>query len=131
MGLDVSHGAFSGAYSAFNRFRQAIAEAVGGSFPPHEDKSLDRDFWYWGNTANAAEWPGLKILLDHSDCDGEISPQECVLVASDLDKLLPQLQLMGEGSGHIANMGGYASAAKVFADGCRKAASRNEPLLFG
>ena len=35
MGLDVSHDAFHGAYSAFNRLRQFVCAATGGSFPPH------------------------------------------------------------------------------------------------
>lgn len=43
MGLDVSHDAFHGAYSAFNRLRQAVAWAAGGSFPPHtEPKQIER-----------------------------------------------------------------------------------------
>lgn len=35
MGLDTSHDAFHGAYSAFNRLRQEVSRARGGSFPPH------------------------------------------------------------------------------------------------
>jgi hypothetical protein len=46
MGLDCSHDAFHGAYSAFNSFRKFICKAIGGSFPPHEDKTLDGDSWY-------------------------------------------------------------------------------------
>ena len=82
MGLDVSHDAFSGAYSSFNRFRQAIAKAMGGSYPPHEKetdddgKPLDRDMWYWGSGFSRATHPGLYCLLSHSDCDGEISRED-------------------------------------------------------
>jgi len=47
MGLDTTHDAFHGAYSAFNRFRQIVCRAIGGSFPPHflmnKDGSLVRN----------------------------------------------------------------------------------------
>lgn len=33
MGLDVSHGCFSGAYSAFNRYREELARIVGIPLP--------------------------------------------------------------------------------------------------
>ena len=35
MGLDTSHDAFHGAYSAFNSLRQEVAHVVGGSYGPH------------------------------------------------------------------------------------------------
>jgi len=35
MGLDVPHGAFSGAYSAFNNLRRFLLRSIGGSWPPH------------------------------------------------------------------------------------------------
>ncbi len=46
MGLDCSHNAFHGAYSSFNRFRQFVSKSIGGSYPPHEDKSLNGAYWY-------------------------------------------------------------------------------------
>lgn len=39
MGLDVTHGAFSGAYSAFNNLRRFLLRSIGGSWPPHDDKN--------------------------------------------------------------------------------------------
>ena len=72
MGLDISHDAWHGAYSAFNRFRQKVAQAMGGSYPPHYiydkigyrlyegadpdlpiiNKELDGNTWYWGDGFN-------------------------------------------------------------------------------
>ena len=64
MGLDCSYGAFSGAYSAFNRFRKFILKAIGGSCPPHDDKSLDSDSWYWDTDAyNEHSYLGLYEFL--------------------------------------------------------------------
>ena len=135
MGLDVSHDAFHGAYSAFNRFRKSICRAMGGSFPPHDteyhedgDKLLPR-LWYWGHGYGPETHPGLEVLLSHSDCDGVISPADCVAVADDLEALLPHIT--GHGSGHIADQGGYAEVTRKFIDGCRLAAAKGEDLVFG
>lgn len=135
MGLDVSHDAFHGAYSAFNRFRQAICKAMGGSFPPHETENhvdgdkLEPGMWYWGNDYGPETHPGLNVLLSHSDCDGEIAPDDCVKVADELEALLPKIT--GDGGGHISAQGGFLEVTRKFIEGCRLAAAENEALVFG
>jgi hypothetical protein len=146
MGLDCSHNAFHGAYSAFNRFRQAVCFALGGSFPPHwkhnpdfsitkgpndeftYDRTLDEGVIYFGRYLD--EDSGLAIFLKHSDCDGEISPEDCTKVADELESLLPEIEKYGMGGGHISARGGYADVARKFIGGCREAAKSNEPLIF-
>jgi hypothetical protein len=146
MGLDCSHDAFHGAYSAFNSFRQAVAFAIGGSYPPHykrDDKGsylrdeadrlirntdLDEDFVYTGDGYTKEKFPGLFEFLEHSDCDGCISPQMCKVVADDLEPLLDKMP--EEAFGHIARDGGYRQVLQRFIDGCRAAHSENEPLYF-
>lgn len=137
MGLDCSHDAFHGAYSAFNRFRQAIAKAMGGSYPPHEteyhedgDKLLP-NMWYWGKEYNELLHPGLYVFLSHSDCDGEISPVNCIMVANDLEKLLPIIEKYGVGVGHIEREGGFGGVCQKFINGCRLAYKNSEALEFG
>lgn len=132
MGLDTTHGAFNGAYSAFNRFRQEVLKAMDGSFPPHENKTLDRELIYYdGNQYNPETHPGLFEFIMHSDCDGEISPEMCVKVADDLEALLPKIEeLDSEAHGHIAHFGGFAAVTRRFIAGCRAAAAANEPLEF-
>lgn len=130
MGLDCSHEAFHGAYSAFNRFRRAVSEAIGGSYPPHEDRTLEANAWYWGPGYNEKTHPGLYIFFSHSDCDGEILPEDCVKVADELEQLLPRLDGMGADSGHIARDGGIGEVTRRFIAGCRFASSQNEPLEF-
>ncbi len=91
MGLDCSHNAFSGAYSAFNRLRQFVCAATGGSFPPHwmygpngeilrdpdgatrYHTQIPSDRFQCGEGYTRDKWPGLFEFLTHSDCDGEIS----------------------------------------------------------
>ena len=132
MGLDCSHDAFHGAYSSFNRFRQVVAKAIGGSFPPHDgDRTLDPDQWYWGRGYGEETHPGLLLFFQHSDCDGELSPAECSLVANDLEALMPNIAAHGSGTGHIARDGGYGEVAKRFIAGCRDACEAGESLLFG
>lgn len=130
MGLDVSHDAWTGAYSAFNRFRQAVCGALGGSFPPHEEEGLDPDSWYWGNEAQPEEWPGLKVFLAHSDCDGEISPEDAAKIADEMERLLPKIEALPIGGGHIQRDGGIRKVTIRFIDGCRAAAAAGEPLIF-
>jgi hypothetical protein len=131
MGLDCSHDAFHGAYSAFNRFRQFVAKtAGGGSFSPHEDKSLDDGKWYWGSGYSKSTHPGLYEFFMHSDCDGDISPKMCTLIADELDALLPLMSTCDSGGGHIERDGGYVAVTKRFIKGCRDAAAANEVLEF-
>jgi hypothetical protein len=129
MGLDCSHDAFHGAYSAFNRLRQAVCRAMGGSFPPHEDKTLDLAFWYLGDGYGPDTHPGLLEFLSHSDCDGEIAPEMCVRVADELEALLPKVSDDGAW-GHLARDGGYVAVLEQFIAGCRDAAAAGEPLRF-
>lgn len=158
MGLDCSHDAFSGAYSAFNRLRQEVCRATGGSFPPHwlytEDGSLLRDkdgcviydheladgswyfelaggSWFFGEGYDPKTHPGLMEFLSHSDCDGEISPEMCTKVADELEALLPKVEALNSvASGHLARNGGYVSVLQQFIKGCREAADAGEPLEF-
>ena len=119
MGLDCSHGAFNGPYSRFNRFRQYVARAVDASYPPHNDKNLDDTYIYFADDFNKAEHPGLIAFLEHSDCDGEMSPKVCKQVADELEALLPKIVEEGK------------SMTQQFIKGCREAAESRETLTFG
>lgn len=149
MGLDTTHDAFHGAYSAFNRLRQAVCAATGGSFPPHweygpggELKKDERgrtiyrtdiaaDHFACGDAYASDSHPGLYEFLAHSDCDGEISPEMCAKVADDLEALLPRIEaLEWADAGHIARDGGYVAVVRRFIAGCRAAAAAGEPLGF-
>ena len=146
MGLDISHGAWHGAYSAFMRWREMIAEII--QIPPLElmegffEKGGYRDpiSDFAKNCPNLAEviyrslpikWECLRpdplyVLLHHSDCDGEISPEDCAAIADRLEEILPKFPT-GEGGGHIGN---WRDKTSTFIDGCRAAAKANEPLDF-
>lgn len=134
MGLDITHGAWHGSYGAFNRFRKAIADSAGGSYPPHSEAftkrmsfAPDPNRWYVQDEFTRDLWPGLYELLNHSDFDGEISPEMCRHVANDLTKLRPRFESMGVGWGAA---GGYLACLDRFIEGCNAAARAAEPLEF-
>tara|TARA_R110000851_G_scaffold98468_2_gene213107 strand:+ start:123 stop:497 length:375 start_codon:yes stop_codon:yes gene_type:complete len=124
MGLNTTHNAFHGSYGGFNRMRQDIAKVWGGSYPPHRDDNLDDKFVYFPEKID--EQSGMAIFMRHSDCDGEISPQDCKKVADELAKLLPKLEQYIDDTP-------YSTHAKVsqFIEGCRLAYKLKEPLEFG
>jgi len=147
MGLACTHNAFEGSYRSFRTLRQNVARIAGGSYPPHFefnpeggllqskigyiiDTDLDERMWYLGDEYHLKAYPGLHIFLAHSDCDGEISPSDCEKVADDLTKLLPKLKKNDWGVIPGVRDGGFHDILKLFIDGCRLAASLNEPLGF-
>lgn len=148
MGLDCSHDAWHGAYSAFMRWRTMLAEVAG--LPP-----LDLMEGFYTNGATGAlyfgespagvwadkrerlsrqlpiKWDCLKPsalheLLFHSDCEGEIPADRCNAIADALEALLPLLP-NGDGGGHI---GSWRDKTAEFVTGLRAAAKANEPLEF-
>ena len=77
------------------------------------------------------KWESLKpdalhVLLDHSDCEGEIAAADCAPLANRLEELLLDLP-DGDGGGHIGN---WREKTQEFIDGLRLAASLNEPVEF-
>jgi hypothetical protein len=133
MGLDISHDAFRGAYSAFNRLRQVIAKAMGGSFPPHTDRERypDENKWYASWDYTRGSHPGLYAFMNHSDCEGDIPPGTAEQLADELEELLPKIEDRGiVATGHIAERGGYPAVVRKLIAGCRLAAERDESLEF-
>lgn len=150
MGLDCSHNAWHGAYSAFMRWRTELARVAG--LPPLElmegfydgsaygslyfGQRLDDEIYTSKRTrlqeGLPIQWDCLKPnplyeLLYHSDCDGEIKPGRCGPIADALEQLIPLLP-RGNAGGHIGN---WRDKTAQFVKGLRAAAKAKEPLLFG
>lgn len=124
MGLDCSHDAWSAAYSAFYRWRLAVAEAAGyktGIGMNGTHYILD-----WENIPEGAlmgEWEEtpedpLVVLLAHSDCDGHIHPEQAKPLADRLEELLPKLD------------SDWHPRTDQFITGLCEASAANETLLF-
>lgn len=151
MGLDCSHDAWHGAYSAFSRWREKIAEVAGvpplcfmeGFFEPGNpisdplwflkyEKDTDRlervkDFY----KLLPIKWSALKPdplydLLHHSDCDGYLRYGQCKKIAKRLEELLPLLP-DEDGGGHIGN---WREKTQKFIGGCKAAGAAKQRLMF-
>ena len=152
MGLDISHNTWSGAYSAFMRWRCAVAHAAG--LPPlelmegfffkdqavtgnpfwcsyEEDKKLGYlrpdDLW----SRLPIKWSSLRpsplhYLLYHSDCDGHIPWKRCGRIADALEAIIDKMP-QGEGGGHI---GDWRATTEKFIAGLRLAHSKRESVKF-
>lgn len=71
-------------YGGFNHFRVALAAAEG--FDLEEMQGFGKGGYFDGTRVHGTRpWEEivtpLKPLLNHSDCDGELSPAECAQVA--------------------------------------------------
>lgn len=89
MGVDI--GGAHWAYGGFSRFRQTLAEMEGFNL-------MDMaGFGGWHNPdCKQLSWDTvdtpIKPLLNHSDCDGELTPEECAQVYPRLAELVEQLE---------------------------------------
>lgn len=153
MGLDCSHNAWHGAYSAFMQWRRKIAEVAG--LPPLDlmegfyDKLDSFDVCcgfptlHCGHPADTRQqikniderlpikWECLKPsplheLLYHSDCDGEISSENCAAIADALEDLIP----LFPDEDHPGHIGNWKNKTQKFVDGLRLAAQSGEALRF-
>ena len=148
MGLSVSHNAWSGAYSAFTRWRHGLAKAAGyvvlpvvwnpeAEFPWMRGDNIPSILLDWGHVPPGAlfgKWPDgppadpLLIIFCHSDCEGKIKRKHCELLAHRLEELLPELAKWDDAPGHI---GSWVAKTRAFIDGCRSAAKAGQSLRFG
>lgn len=136
MGLDTSHDCWHGAYSAFTRWRNILAETAGyevvvmdGYIPQPKIVAAA----YWTDKNFQGEWPDgppedpLLILLVHSDCDGVIKAAHAPFLADRLERLLPEIAEDLDGGGHV----GFArETTQKFIDGLRAAADAGEDVDF-
>lgn len=81
MGLDIGQAQWS--YARFAKFRQELAE--------FEGIDISEMRGYGGSTPWEQHPTELRPLLDHSDCDGHLAPDECAQVAGRLQQLVPSL----------------------------------------
>lgn len=151
MGLDISHGAWHGAYSAFMRWRIEIARHLGiplelmeGFYSKGDNDPLVLLNYKYpnGDELDMAAlrrievnfpllWDAFKPnplheLLYHSDCDGLIEWEKCNAIADELEKILPELPDEDFG-GHV---GLIKDKTKTFIDGLRLAYDNQENLEF-
>lgn len=139
MGLDTSHDAWHGAYGAFSRWRNKLAEVAGYELEEYGDYGIKGvkppTGWTEQTLFSRAHVDGyweeppsdpLLILLAHSDCDGWIFPHHAGPLADRLAELLPLLP-DEVGGGHVRH---WHETTQRFIDGLRKAADEGEVVVF-
>lgn len=114
MGLDVSHDCWSGSYSRFMQFRRAIADSLG--FDIDEMKGFDGQKSWEGVCSD-----GWKVLLYHSDCEGEISVEESKLLLSEMTSHLEKFK---------AHAPPWVDRYVQFMNGVKDAVDSNEEIDF-
>lgn len=111
MGLDFSHTDARWSYGGFGNFRRRLANEIG--------MNLDDMEGFGGNIPFHIYQDDIIPLLNHSDCDGELTPEECKQVAPRLRELV---------SGWEDDYD--KSKALDLADGMELAANQGKPLEF-
>jgi hypothetical protein len=113
MGLDFSHCEARWAYSGFFRFRLRLAKEIG--FNEYEEIKTIDDPRY----SKISKDPILPLLA-HSDCDGDLGPEECKKVAPRLREIVSKWP----------DDDYDKEQALELADGMDAAAASSEPLKF-
>lgn len=151
MGLDVSHEAWTGSYGSFMAWRKRIAQVAGlpplelmeGFYKPIDSNrkiySFDTPTLWTSAEPNhlllnldkklPIKWESLKpspllTLINHSDCDGKISWEECNSIADCLESLI---ELLPDEENHSWD---WKETTKKFVDGLRLAYQLKENLIF-
>ncbi len=120
MGLDTTHNAWHGSYSSFNQWRTWLADKVGISLQKME--GFGGDIEWTEEMKEQNYYP----LLYHSDCDGDLSIEECKKIKSFLEKILDTKPNVDKDRLIDWN---YAHTLSFF-QGCQKAIEANEPIEF-
>jgi hypothetical protein len=138
MGLDTSHNCWHGAYSAFTRFRTAVAEQAGYDIADvtFKDGYFAKDcvLMDWGHLPDGSTWGNwdknpsdpLVVLICHSDCEGVIKPEQ----GRPLSKRLYQIAESMDDDDPSKPWGDFKARTIQFADGLKEAAENGEEVEF-
>lgn len=134
MGLDLSHGNYGSPYSAFGNMRRWVARLAGYNLDEYHEyytEEYDKQKRIAEGrifpTKSLQDYPvlmadDLYILINHSDCEGEISPLDCAKLSIRMKQLVETKE---------AKLGGYyLQNALNFIEALDEAALLNEVLEF-
>jgi len=116
MGLDVTFDCWNGAYSSFNRFRRTLAKQIGVDLNTYEG--------FGGSNKFSSLNHGITPLLDHSDCDGELTVAEARKIAKALDSILENYDET------ISCDDNFKEKILQFRDGCLEAIKAKKKIKF-
>ncbi len=113
MGLGFSHSTAHWSYIGFMHFRERLALHIGINL--HEMAGFSDDGKSWSKIKSP-----LKYLLNHSDCDGQISAKRCGKIWPELKNIL----LQWDPAHYDVEMG------LLLCDGMEQAAKELKPFKF-
>jgi len=116
MGLGFANADAHWSYGGFNLFRTALAAREGIELDRMHGFTRDDDAISWDTVHTA-----LKPFLNHSDCDGEMTPEECAQVAPRLRDLVRSIWRPGDYD---------YEHGMCLVEGMERAAANGEPLIF-
>lgn len=91
MGLDFIGAKAHWAYSGFNRFRERLAQEARINLSEMQGFKT-KDGTKFGTVVKGKSWDKIndpiKYLLNHSDCEGQISSQRCGLIIPRIKELI-------------------------------------------
>lgn len=116
VGVGFSHGEAGWSYPGFSDFRQTLASKI-NIFLSDMDGFGGSASW---DTVNDP----IVDLLHHSDCDGELTPEQCRLIAPRLGELIALISDAEDPTGYDRENG------QLLKEGMELAASLNQPLVF-
>ncbi len=122
MGIDFSHGNAHWSYSGFHHARTRLAAVIGVNL--NAMQGFQRSLIAGDTGQRPISWATvtdeIAPLLYHSDCDGELSPDECRALA-------PRLKQLVE---HWPDDDYDKQKFLELAKGMEEAAAVGEPLVF-
>jgi hypothetical protein len=136
MGLDTTHDAWHGPYSSFMEWRIWVAKQVGINLLEMEGYSPDRDYTNPNRRHGKIKWEtiedDLKILLNHSDCDGHLTTSQCKKIADRLKTITDAMtdDYNSKLEDNWSTEARMYNATIRFRKGCMKAYKEKEKLKF-
>jgi hypothetical protein len=119
MGLFITNDCWRGSYLMFGRFRYNLVMQILKDY--NESSGISEEEFILSN----ATFIKIKPLLHHSDCDGELSPEECKQIAEGLDLIVDKYN-----EEVVEECDLFWEMLIRFRDGCIDAYQRNEFVYF-
>ena len=135
MGLQVTHGAYTGSCTRFNQWRSQVADRVGFDLAnteeipgESEETPPDRTDPVYIALAAIGHWKQnpaniMEVLLMHYDDDGEIRPEQAAPLADALEALAADAE-------PDDNPGSFYRTTMEFVKGLREAVALEETMYF-
>jgi hypothetical protein len=124
MGLSFRHLDIQSSYTGFAYFRRMLADSMGWKYYG------DTFFYEWHRHSEVEKFRSdpMFVFMMHSDCDGFISPSDCLKIAPRLRELVKDWKDWDEEN--YTREGGWKRYALELADGMESLAAKGKKLVF-